>query len=398
MSGHARLAPSAASRWMNCPGSIALSEGIPDSSSAAAREGTFAHEIAEKALVSGRTAAHFIGVKSGKGETDIVDEFTCDAEMAEHVQHYVDAVLSIPTENPDDLHVEDKVALVGLRDDITGTVDAWVREGETLHVFDLKYGAGVFVDVRHNPQLMIYALGVLLSNESLRLYVNTVVLHVVQPRHHTATAKDEGGHSSCVLDGVELRQWGRDDLYDAANATVDDALRLATGSWCKFCPAKPQCPALRQLTHDVAAHAFSDVSTPAKAPPDPSTLDDAELARVLRAAPLVADWLAAVHVTATKRARNGHAIPGNKLARAKTNRAWKDPAAAVQALDLMGVDPYADRKPVSPAQAEKRLGKAARAMVASLVHKPEGQLVLVPDSDPRAAVDVAAPFLDALAQ
>ncbi len=47
---HARLSPSAAERWMTCPGSVKLSEAIQDRESQYAAEGTAAHELAEHIL------------------------------------------------------------------------------------------------------------------------------------------------------------------------------------------------------------------------------------------------------------------------------------------------------------------------------------------------------------
>ncbi len=50
MVAHALLSPSSAERWMQCPGSVALSYGAPDSSSEYADEGTAAHELAAMCL------------------------------------------------------------------------------------------------------------------------------------------------------------------------------------------------------------------------------------------------------------------------------------------------------------------------------------------------------------
>lgn len=47
---HARLSPSSAERWMTCPGSVKLAEGIEDKGSSYAAEGTAAHELAEHIL------------------------------------------------------------------------------------------------------------------------------------------------------------------------------------------------------------------------------------------------------------------------------------------------------------------------------------------------------------
>lgn len=48
---HARCSASAAHRWINCPGSVALSDQCPDpGSSSYADEGTVAHNLAELKL------------------------------------------------------------------------------------------------------------------------------------------------------------------------------------------------------------------------------------------------------------------------------------------------------------------------------------------------------------
>ena len=53
---HSRLGASKAARWMACPGSVAACEGLPDSSSAYADEGTAAHQHVEDALAVVRVA------------------------------------------------------------------------------------------------------------------------------------------------------------------------------------------------------------------------------------------------------------------------------------------------------------------------------------------------------
>src|SRR5690606_4733368 len=47
---HALLSASQAERWLNCPPSARLQEGIPDKPSEYAAEGTAAHELAEASI------------------------------------------------------------------------------------------------------------------------------------------------------------------------------------------------------------------------------------------------------------------------------------------------------------------------------------------------------------
>lgn len=58
---HARRNASGSKRWMNCPGSLQLSEGRPNNSSEAARLGTAAHALGEACLLDGSEAWEWLG-------------------------------------------------------------------------------------------------------------------------------------------------------------------------------------------------------------------------------------------------------------------------------------------------------------------------------------------------
>ena len=134
---HAKLSPSSAFRWLNCPGSIRLSAGIEDTSSPAAEEGTRAHELAEAML----------GGKKGKADSD---------EMLAYVQQYVDYVREIAGDSK--IYIEQRVDLTEYVPNGYGTADVITITGDTLHVIDLKYGLSR-VFPKDNPQLYLYALG-----------------------------------------------------------------------------------------------------------------------------------------------------------------------------------------------------------------------------------------------
>ncbi len=73
---HYRRSPSASTRWLACPGSIPLSEGIPRKESSYAQEGTEAHTLAEMMLT---------------GKCAFVSD---NREMRDAVQVYVDEINS----------------------------------------------------------------------------------------------------------------------------------------------------------------------------------------------------------------------------------------------------------------------------------------------------------------
>lgn len=62
-----------------------------------------------------------------------------------------------------------------------GTADCLIMTPDALHVVDFKYGKGVPVDAKDNPQLKLYALGAL-SEYGLLYQFKTIHIHIVQPR------------------------------------------------------------------------------------------------------------------------------------------------------------------------------------------------------------------------
>ena len=96
MSDHAKFSPSGASRWLACPGSVALEAECPDTSSAYAEEGTYAHTILERVLlarIDGRTGQP----ARSAGQTVTVGErtFVVDRDMASHVNEVADYAFAI---------------------------------------------------------------------------------------------------------------------------------------------------------------------------------------------------------------------------------------------------------------------------------------------------------------
>src|SRR6202034_1016723 len=180
MSEHSVLGASSSERWLECPGSIRLSEGMPNSSNKYAREGTAAHEVASTCLLSGKDAISMLG----KTITVEKEEIEVTEDMCEAVQIYLDAVRKVIDEyefEDFDLQVEVKFDLSHIYKGMFGTCDAvgYLPAIRKLAVFDYKHG-WVSVDSEKNPQTMYYALGALTGKHNRP--VEEIELVIVQPR------------------------------------------------------------------------------------------------------------------------------------------------------------------------------------------------------------------------
>ena len=145
---------------------------------------------------------------------------------------------------------------------------------------------------------------------------------------------------------------------------------------------------------------------------DPSTMDDAQIAQIMEAAPLMRQLLEGVEAEALRRLQAGQAIPGIKLVNGRGSRAWALPEAEMaEKLVKMGIPKTAiyETKLVSPAKAEKltwekRDGtkvtlteRQLKRMDQEYVSKLAGKLTVAPESDSRPAVITnAAPLFSAV--
>lgn len=187
MSGsHAKLSPSGASRWMACPGSVALEAEYPDSSSSYAREGTVAHELAAKVLLDDWRLNDFVGESWALEENGELYRIPITQDMVDHVMDYVKLVREYAEGGT--LMVEQRVPIGHLTGEqgAGGTSDVVIIRGRELVVIDLKFGMGVKVDAEGNPQLMMYALGAY-ENFGVLSDFDMVTMVVHQPRlNHVA--------------------------------------------------------------------------------------------------------------------------------------------------------------------------------------------------------------------
>lgn len=345
---HAKLSPSSAHRWLTCPGSIRMSEGIEDTSSPAAEEGTLAHHLGEQALLKGVTT------------WDITDDEYPD-EMRDYIQGYVSYVLSFEGK----LKVEKKVDLTEWIPGGYGTADAIIHDGKTVHIIDLKYGLTP-VRVERNTQMMLYALG------ALKAKTKKVVMHIYQPR-----GMAQGVAEPYTMKAKELRAWGEEIKPAAQLCLTDDAPLVPDDNACRWCPAAGTCPAQYARLVEVVGDDFDSL-------PDIDDMTAEELALGVVNKKMLITFLGKMEERLAERLNNGEYIPGVKLVEATTRRRYNDKARdyLVQAL---GDEAWKEPELIGITQASKLIGKA-RFEDMGITIKPVGKSIPVPENDRRPAV------------
>lgn len=369
---HAVLSASASHRWLSCPGSVQLSAGQPRIGSVYAAEGTAAHDLASRCLLTFKQAEDFLGTSIRVDN----QTFEVDENMVDAVQTYLDVVREdlLKAGPQADLMVEHKFHLDHLYDGLFGTNDALISQPfGTLQVYDYKHGKGVAVEVTDNPQLMYYALGAMKEG----IY-EEVELIIVQPR----AAHPDGVVRRQMMSIKELVRWGDEVLVPGVKATENPQAPLHPGDHCKFCPALAVCPAQRERAMDIAREVFSPVPQP---PREPVSIPPKELRRILAASGVIESWLNACREHVKFLLESGQVTPeeiGYKIVTGRASRAWIYPERVESFLSSMDIDPFT-HKLKSPARAEKELGtKEAKAALEDLVLTSRGTQ-LAPLSDSR---------------
>lgn len=307
---HARYAASSSDRWLNCPGSVQLSDGAPDQEeSAAAEEGTRAHELMEFALNSNvRDVVTFFENEEDKYPLD----------MREYVQGFVTWVRSQMKPHYEML-VEERVELDGVitedADPVIklafGTVDVAIIEPfGCLHIIDFKYGRK-HVPHEDNSQMIYYALGLA---HKLKYDFDEIKTTIYQPR--SVTRNHPARTDSFGVD--KLHKWKK-IFADGIKAAEKKKPKLESGEHCFFCPAKITCPAIYKKSLEKAQ---LDFSSPVQ--PDPKHLTSDQLRTLLDQTAYLKLWIKEVETYAENRLKSGNRIEGWALEPTRPTRKWKD--------------------------------------------------------------------------
>ena len=409
---HARyLQASAAARWGRCPASVLLCKDIPNESSEYAKEGTRAHRLCE--LLMRRTYPKQLAPLSQEEEQELLSEIdNVDAEMRDAAFTYQRTILSyVDTELGEDtqLFVEKQLDISWItgEDGAVGTADFIAVLGDTLHVFDFKYGRGVPVNAVKNEQLGIYgaaALRMIDPPDPFGFYaIEKVVLHIVQPRLDSHSEWEQPAalfrEGSVFIENAHKQAARALALLNGA-AVTDRDYQLCEEA-CRFCRAKAVCPKQVEKINELVDEAFSvsvvdgltgdsPVAVRAKYDSIPVPADAPSLAKAYGWLDAIEEWCEAVREEALKRLKEGKEVPGYKLVAGRAGpRKWANEREAEAALvGYLNRDEAYERKLISPTTAEKlhkngRIKAAKWKKLQPLISRSAPKPTIAPTDDPR---------------
>lgn len=363
---HQKLSPSRLFRVFECPGSFRFAQPYDQDTtqSQAAAEGEFMHTVVEKMI-----------------KKEPLPEVTTEQlQAADAALEYLHNIRHIG--GHEEMFLEAQVDLKGYDSalyECGGTCDVhWVEENpgdSVLHVLDWKFGRSEPIWAHNNDQLLAYAWGCLARYPQIGF--TKVILHIVMPRLDH--------YDSAEYKFPEMKAWlyGR-AIPGALRAYSDNAPFIPGEKQCRWCAAKNYCRHRAMAARQTASNVFAA----ALRLPDDITID--EVSDLLKDIPQLKQYISDLEKFAMSQLLRGESVPGFKLVSGRSNRAWKDEAAAEVFLsNQFDIDEIYVSKLKSPSQIEaldRRMKKDPEFQ--ELYHKAQGNPTMVPEYDKRPALDV----------
>ena len=335
---HSPFGGSGAARVLRCSASVRLIERVPAylrKSSPYADRGTALHSAMALLIEKQRRIDDLVG--------ETIDNYVITIDDVENalrpVLAYVEALLDAPGA---EYYLEQRVVFPGIADTF-GTCDLLVRIGRTIYVIDFKFGAGVRVLALYpdgdedivNAQLLFYGAAARPSLPTFFAGVDTIVLTILQPQSIEPDAE--------MVSSVTVTHGELDEFIAVYRVACEEALapapRLEKGLHCRFCAARPICPAHTGPLLDLAQF---EVPTPLpyggalSAPPSKETYLQL-LADGLNLVDAVKDIGAALRDQAKRALDSGDHVPGYTLSAGRAERHWRDEQTAIGKLIALGL-------------------------------------------------------------
>lgn len=363
MGEHARYSASKIGQLIGCPGSLdfveyLIKKGVipPEDTSVYASEGTMLHDQQEL-LVNGKP-------------------FTQDdlnAEQLEALETNLQWFMKVVEEHKIQSFVtETRTNLEGYGiKDSGGTADVIGKAARSLHIFDWKFGVGVYVDVIKNKQLMTYLLGALESFDNLDKY-DELWIHLGQPRLNNNVSY------MCTIE--DLKQ-----LVEDIKKAIKSHDIIPGQVQCLWCRGKVNCSEYNEEMMKKAGTIFSLNDRMQK-----NELPFKEMADVLKFEVLFKQVFKAIRDRFTELDNEKLADLSLKRVAGRSFRQFTDPAKVLAYVSehYDFEDAYETPKLRSPSQMEKAIkGIKKDKTFQSLIHKPVGKPTIVDITDKRPDYD-----------
>ena len=337
---------SSAKRLISCPGSRQLIDRVPPRPAGRyAEEGTMLHDVMHRVL-------------SGEPFPEDLTEVQEDK-----VRFALAALDEIDPNKEMEFVTETRVHFGGFLAGVFGNCDLAGRIRNRAIMLDWKFGSGVQVEAEENEQGMFYTAAGMRTPELRWVFqgVTEIEIIIVQPPFIRRWITSPG----------RIVAFER-ELVKAVELSFRTDAPIKSGAHCRFCAAKPICPAFNTDIDRALATKTRG-------------LNPQQLADALVMADRLEGWVKDVRALAQTLLENGAPIPGYKLVPKRATRQWADELKALEAFEgLVPAEELIEMR--SPAQVEKVLKQHKVSMPPDLIISVSSGNTLAPESDPRPAV------------
>lgn len=368
---HAKLSASSSHRWLTCTPSVNLEQPYPNKSSVFAQEGTLAHELGElglrynlKELTKAKYNAAVKVIKVDKLFTE---------DMPDYVERYVNTCMKKVAEAKSRdkfsiFKVEQRLDFSEWVPEGFGTGDFVIISDGTIEIIDLKYGKGVPVSAKDNPQMRLYALGALIEFDFV-YEIQNIKMTIVQPRLDSISTDE--------ISKEDILKWAEEFVKPKAELAMKGEGDFVAGEHCGFCRAKSVCKARADKNLELTKFEFRTTET----------LSDNDIAEVLGKVDELVKWASDIKDYALEQALLGVVYEGYKVVEGRSNRKYTDVS---RIADILIANEFTEDKIYKPEELlaltkmESVVGKTKlNQLIGDYIEKPYGKPVLVSESDKR---------------
>lgn len=349
------LLASDAGIWVNCTGSVQISNLFPsldsDGDSEARREGRAFHEVGQRILESFSNSSGELVSKPNIIGTQSKDGVVITDEIYDAALEYSNSVLKWcnRTGMMREIHIEERIELDCVFPGMYGYIDAWgFHKGTmTLAIWEGKYGHS-FVDAFENWQLIVYVAGILdkLNIDGYMDQQITVEMRVAQSRCFTR----EGTIREWVCKASDLRAHINTAIMAAYDAINDGVCKV--GTQCNNCEGRRGCETLQRVNYQ-----GMDYQRGAEGVSLTGNDLAFELTLLRKAQVALKARLSGLESQAVAEIKNGVILPGFAAVAGKGRKRWRkdiDQEEVIAMGDMLDVDLRKPRELDTPAQVLKK--------------------------------------------